>query len=130
MKEIKIKHIGINTNTEEEAFKTAKMFADLLGLSVKNEKLSVFSGTVIEVMKKDGRGTYGHIGLQVTSVEETMKELGARGVSFDMDSVQLNDGGKIKVIYLSGEYAGFAIHSYIVVNGKEEGTCGKKSYKK
>lgn len=110
MKEIKIKHIGINTNTEEEAFKTAKMFADLLGLSVKNEKLSVFSGTVIEVMKKDARGTYGHIGLQVTSVEETMKELGARGVSFDMDSVQLNDDGKIKVIYLSGEYAGFAIH--------------------
>ena len=110
MNGITIKHIGINATSEEEALKTAKLFSRLLGVDVKNGRMSVFSGTLIEVMKENGRGTYGHIGFQVASIEKAMKDFEKRGVTFDMDSIQLNEDGKIKVIYVDGEYAGFAIH--------------------
>ena len=110
MNGITIKHIGINATSEEEALKIAKLFSGLLVVYLKNGRMSVFSGTLIEVMKENGRGTYGHIGFQVASIEEAMKDFGKRGISFDMDSIQLNEDGKIKVIYVDEEYAGFAIH--------------------
>lgn len=107
---ISLKHIGINTKSSEEAQKTAELFSVLLGCSTIAGKHSVFAGTMIEVMKQDVRGTYGHIALQVDSIEDSIPDFERRGFRFDKDSAQYDAQGNMTVLYLEGEYGGFAVH--------------------
>lgn len=108
--EISLKHIGINAKSSEEAQKMAELFSVLLGCSTINGGHSVFAGTLIEVMKQDGRGTHGHIALQVDSIESSIPDFERRGFRFDKDSVQYDAKGNMTVLYLQGEYGGFAVH--------------------
>ena len=108
--ELKIKHIGINAGTSDEAEQTAALIAQILGCHVSSGEVSVFAGTPIEVMKGSGRGTHGHIALQVNSIEETIPYFEARGFLFEWNSAQYGADGKLNVLYLEGEFAGFAVH--------------------
>ncbi len=107
---IRLGHVGVNCGSADEAEKLAKTVCAMLGFAVRPTSKSFFAGDGIEYMNKPGPGTKGHIGFKTNSVERAMYHLGLQGVEFDPDSIQYNDKGAAKFVYLKGEFGGFAIH--------------------
>ncbi len=103
-------HIGVNAGSEAEAEGMAKVFCDLLGVGAKVGNSSIFSGSLIEVMKENGRGTHGHIGIGVNSFARARRWLENKGYKFDESTLKLDEHGKPFMCYIEGEYAGFAVH--------------------
>ena len=56
--------------------------------------------------------TLAHIGVNTENAEEALAlaELREKGFSFREETAAYDDAGKLKNIYLAGEYGGFAIH--------------------
>ena len=107
---LELGHIGINCADDAEAAKTAETLGTMLSMMVKPGNSSIFVGNkAIEVMKKPGRGTHGHIAIKTNNVDRAIYHLGLRGVKFDMDSKNVKNG-KTTAIYMADEVAGFAIH--------------------
>lgn len=103
-------HMGLNTENEEEALKAAKTFEALFGLDYAVGNSSVFAGARrMEIMKKPGRGKYGHIAIATNTLPRAIAHLKARGVKFDESSL-VEKNGKKTAIYLKEEIAGFAVH--------------------
>ena len=103
-------HMGLNTENEEEALKAAKTFEALFGLDYAVGNSSVFAGARrMEIMKKPGRGKYGHIAIATNTLPRAIAHLKARGVEFDESSL-VEKNGKKTAIYLKEEIAGFAVH--------------------
>ncbi len=107
---LQIMHVGINCADPDEAAATAKRFEALFGFAYKAGNSSDFAGTVVECMKKPGRGKNGHIAIGTNSVDRAMYHLGRQGVEFDESSISYNDKGQAKNVYLKEEVGGFAIH--------------------
>ncbi|MBQ2967277.1 MAG: bifunctional 4-hydroxy-2-oxoglutarate aldolase/2-dehydro-3-deoxy-phosphogluconate aldolase [Clostridia bacterium] len=108
---LEIAHIGINSDNDAEAKKTAEMFAMLLGKPLeKDTAKSVFVTSQFEVMKSKGPGKCGHIAILTNNVERAIYHLGLRGVKFNEESATFNDDGTRKFIYLAEEFGGFGIH--------------------
>ena len=106
---LELRHIGINSGTPEQALADAKAIAKLMGWPVKEGNSSDFAGAGFECMKKQGRGTHGHIAIGCNSVARAKWHLEQRGYAFDEDSAVIKNG-KLTNIYLKGEIAGFAFH--------------------
>lgn len=106
---LELKHIGINSENEEEAAKTAKMISTLFDLEYKPAEKSIFVGNGFEVMNYNGRGTHGHIAVAATDVDRAVYHLGRAGARFD-ESTRIRDEKGTKFIYIDGEFGGFAIH--------------------
>ena len=70
---------------------------------------SIFSGTGFEIMKKQGRGTHGHIAIATNYIERAIYHLQKRGFEFDEDSRVVKEG-KLKAIYFKGSFGGFDMH--------------------
>lgn len=108
---LEIAHIGINSENEEDAQKTAAMLSMLLGKAPeKDTAKSVFVTSEFEVMKSKGPGKCGHIAVYANNVERAIYHLGARGVKFNEESATFNADGTRKFIYLAEEFGGFGIH--------------------
>lgn len=107
---LQLMHVGVNCADPAEAEAVAKQFCALFGLAYKAGNSSDFAGTIVECMKKPGRGKNGHIAIGANSVDRAMYHLGRQGVEFDESSISLNDKGQVKNVYLKGEVGGFAIH--------------------
>ncbi len=105
----KLRHIGINCADEDEAVKTAGTLCSLFGLDYKPGNSSVFAGAGFELMKNPGKGKCGHIAIETTDVDRAIYHLKRAGASFD-ESTRQSDAKGTKVIYLDGEFGGFAIH--------------------
>ena len=73
------------------------------------ETASDFAGNGFECMKKQGRGTHGHIAIGCNSVARAKWHLEQRGYAFDKESAAYKNG-KLNAIYLKDEIAGFAFH--------------------
>jgi len=110
MLEVSVKHIGINSENEEAALNTAKLFATMLGGEVKTGNKSHFVTSEIEIMKNVGVGTMGHIGLGVTDVDRAIRYYESQGLEFDYETQQFDDKGLTKFIYFKGEVGGFGVH--------------------
>ncbi len=106
---LELKHIGINSGSDEEAASTARTLCGLFGLDYKPGNSSVFAGTPFEVMKPGGKGTHGHIALAVNDVDRAVFHFGRAGATFDESTRTVDEKGT-KIIYLNGEFGGFAIH--------------------
>ena len=104
-----IVHIGINSEDEAEAEKTASAFEGLFGWAKDEHTKSVFAGKQIEVMKSKVRGTHGHIGIGTNSVLRAKHFLESQGYKFD-ESTATYKNGKLNFIYLQDEIGGFAVH--------------------
>ena len=102
-------HVGVNCDGEDEAVKTAEMFARLFGWPIKNGNSSVFSGTAVEVMKKGGRGQKGHIAVRTNFLMRAKAYLERQGFAFDESSLAVKEGKPV-AIYFKDEIAGFAVH--------------------
>ena len=106
---LEIAHIGINSENEQEAEKTAKLLCTLFDLDLKPGHSSIFAGKEFEIMKNRGRGSHGHIAVATWNVDRAIYHLSRAGVSFD-ESTRTSDDKGTKFIYLDGEIGGFAIH--------------------
>lgn len=109
MLDFRLAHVGINCPDEAAAISGANNFDRLFGWKTKIGNSSVFAGSLIECMKKPFLGKNGHIAVAVRSVPRAVHYLTATGVSFNYDTAKYKDE-KLNVIYLSDEYAGFAVH--------------------
>lgn len=106
---LELRHIGINSVDEKEAEATAKTLCALFDLEYKPGNSSIFAGKEFEIMKSIGKGTHGHIAIAAINVDRAVYHLSRAGAKFD-ESTRKSDGRGTKVIYLDGEFGGFAIH--------------------
>lgn len=108
--DMKIAHVGINAADAEDARRIAGLFEALFGMEPHETPVSYFSDTLVEIMKGDGRGEKGHIGLQVNDVPAAEEYFASRGLTINEDSRALNPDGTTKLVYFNEQIAGFAIH--------------------
>ena len=105
-----LEHIGINTPNPEEAENLARLLSALFNLEPRHGQKSEFGGPYFECMKAPFLGTNGHIAMRTPDLAAAVEELKEKGFSFNMDTAAYTDEGKIKNVYLDGEFGGFAIH--------------------
>ncbi|MFQ8997538.1 VOC family protein [Allofournierella massiliensis] len=105
-----LEHIGINTPNEKEAADLAALLSTMFNLEPRHGQKSEFGGAYFECMKTPFLGTNGHIAMRTPNLELAVQELKEKGFSFNMDTAAYTEEGKIKNVYLDGEFGGFAIH--------------------
>jgi 2-dehydro-3-deoxyphosphogluconate aldolase/(4S)-4-hydroxy-2-oxoglutarate aldolase len=103
-------HIGVNTQNEAETWNAAKRFETLFGFGSRETSASIFASEALEIMKGPGMGTHGHIAVAVNSVLKARYHLERQGVAFNEGSVKYTDSGRLNLIYIQDEIAGFAVH--------------------
>lgn len=101
-------HIGINSESKEEADKTVNRLAFLFGIPAKVGNSGSFAGTIVEVLNAKGRGTHGHIAIRTNYIVRAINYMSTvLGVEFEEPIMK---GDKINAIYLKEEIGGFAVH--------------------
>ena len=110
MLDVKLMHIGINSENDTEAEKSANMISAIIGKSLNNGEKSIFAGTDFEIMKFMGVGKCGHIGLSTTSVKRAIRFFESQGFEFDYDSLVKDEKGEPKFIYFKEHLGGFGLH--------------------
>lgn len=103
-------HVGINTPDPESALELARLLSLVFNLTPRHGQKSEFAGNYFECMKTPFLGTNGHIAMRTDDLEAAVEELKGKGFSFRMDTAAYTEEGKLKNIYLEGEFGGFAIH--------------------
>ena len=103
-------HVGVNTENAEEALALAELLSGMFNLAPRHGQKSEFAGPCFECMKAPFHGKNGHIAMQTPDLESAVAELREKGFSFRDETAAHDDAGKLKNIYLAGEYGGFAIH--------------------
>lgn len=107
---LRIAHIGINTDSPEEADRVAAQFETLMGLTANHiASISTFAGTLVEVMNNGGRGEKGHIGFHVDDLPTAEAWFAARGFEVNESSRAALPNGS-HLVYFTEPIAGFAIH--------------------
>lgn len=109
-KQFELVHVGINAASPEEASSLANLLCEMFNLTPKHGQKSEFAGSYFECMKTPFLGTNGHIAMAADDLELAVKELTEKGFTFRQETAAYKENGKLKNIYLSGEYGGFAIH--------------------
>lgn len=105
-----LEHIGINTPNAEEAEKLAGLLSMMFNLEPRHGQKSEFGGPYFECMKAPFLGANGHIAMRTPNLTAVVEELKEKGFSFNMETAAYTEDGKLKNVYLSGEFGGFAIH--------------------
>lgn len=108
--QFELEHIGVNTESAEEAGKLAQLLSMMFNLEPRHGQKSEFAGPYFECMKAPFLGANGHIAMRTPDLAAAVEELKEKGFSFNMDTAAYTDDGVIKNVYLDGEYGGFAIH--------------------
>ena len=104
-------HMGINTESEEEAARSAKLFEIMFGMPMRETSKSIFAGDAFEFMKGRGPGRCGHIAIRTNFVDRAMAYFKRMGFEFDESTITYDDKtGKPKFVYFKDEICGFAIH--------------------
>ncbi len=108
MLNIKIKHVGMNSENGEEI---ANAYGKLLQKEVTGSPKSYFAGGIIEVMNPGYyKGTNGHIALGVDSADRAKRYFEALGYEFDESTTSYDNNGLVKFVYFKEDIGGFAIH--------------------
>lgn len=108
--EFALEHIGINGDSAEEAERLARLLCEMFHLEYREGKKSRFAGTYFECMREQFLGAKGHIAMRTPDLTAAVEEMKSRGYAFNNDTASFGEDGRLKNIYLSGEYGGFAIH--------------------
>lgn len=104
-------HIGINSNSSEEAQKTAETLCHLFDFKYYKKPKSHFAGKGFEILNGQGRGNNGHIGIFTPYPERALYQLEKKGIHSIDDTITRNKkSGKINFAYLDLELSGFGIH--------------------
>ncbi len=102
-------HVGINENNKEDAESSAKEFASLLSLPVKDGNSSLFVGSEFEIMKSMFLGEHGHLAIGTNNINRAVAYFKRNGISILPETVK-EKNGRIIAVYLDKEISGFAIH--------------------
>lgn len=105
-----VMHIGINRSGDAEARQCADLLRELFGFAEKDTPISIFSSPKIEIMKGKGAGTLGHVAIGTDDVAAAKRHLESKGVEFDESTAAYTEDGRLKLVYLKKEIAGFAFH--------------------
>ncbi len=105
-----LEHVGINCANPGEAAELAQLLSTLFNLNPCHGSKSEFGGDYFECMKAPFLGTKGHIAMRTDDLDGAVEELKQKGCAFRMETAAYTDDGKLKNIYLDGEFGGFAIH--------------------
>ncbi len=108
--EFELEHIGINTGSPEEAERLALLLSGMFNLTPRHGQKSELAGTDFECMKAPFLGRNGHISMKTPDLDAAVEELREKGFSFNMETAAYTEDGKLKNLYLDGEFGGFAIH--------------------
>lgn len=103
-------HIGIHQNSPEEAANLALLLSGMFNLAPRQGKKSEFAGPYFECLKAPYLGTHGHIAMGTPDLDSAVEELKGKGFSFRDETAEYDENGRLKNIYLAGEFGGFAIH--------------------
>ncbi len=106
-------HVGINARTPEEGERMKAFFTDVMGYDDYREiPASYFTNdNKMELMKKMGKGTMGHLGFFVNDIPEAVEYLESRGYEMDWSTARYaSDGKTVRLIFLKEEINGFRIH--------------------
>ncbi len=103
-------HLGINTPDPESALELAKLLSLVFNLNPRHGQKSEFAGEFFECMKSPFLGANGHIAMRTPDLDAAVAELREKGFAFRMETAAYTEDGKLKNIYLDGEFGGFAIH--------------------
>lgn len=103
-------HIGVNCGDAEKTKQTADLFTKMFGFSQSDTPVSIFSSDGIELMKSAGRGKNGHIAVGTSDILGAKKYLEGLGFEFDESSAALDKDGNLYLIYIKGDFMGFAVH--------------------
>jgi len=82
----------------------------MFNLEPRHGQKSEFGGSYVECMKSPFLGVNGHIAMRTPDLTAVVEELKEKGFSFNMDTAAYTAEGKLKNVYLDGEFGGFAIH--------------------
>ena len=99
-------HVGINTESPEKALQLAELLSAMFHLQLRHGKKSEFAGDYFECMKAPFLGSKGHIAMQTDDLAAAVEELREKGFSFRMDTAAYTEEGRLKNIYLDGEFGG------------------------
>lgn len=105
-----LKHVGVNSENEDECRKTVSALENIFGLVPDEHKSAIFAGTLFEVMKNPGRGQKGHIAISTNFVDRAEAYLSRMGVEFIDETRAFDAKGNETVVYLKEEIGGFAFH--------------------
>ncbi|MBO1305692.1 2-dehydro-3-deoxyphosphogluconate aldolase [Enterococcus sp. 669A] len=105
-----LEHIGINTENAMVAEELATLLSSIFNLTPRHGQKSEFAGDYFECMRSPFLGKNGHIAMRTPDLENAVEELKGKGLTFNMDTAAYNEDGKLKNVYLDGEFGGFAIH--------------------
>lgn len=105
-----LEHVGINTPNPKEAEKLAQLLSLVFNLEPRHGQKSEFAGPYFECMKAPFLGTNGHIAMRTPDLTAAAEELKEKGFDLNMDTAAYTEDGKLKNVYLAGEFGGFAIH--------------------
>ena len=102
-------HIGINSEDEEAAIKTAKAFSSLFGFQSVEENSSILAGDSIEIMKSPFYSKNGRIAIATNSVLRAIAYFQRTGIEFKSESIKTDSKGNPIAVYFKEEIGGFAI---------------------
>ena len=105
-----LEHIGITNQSPQEAQQLAGLLSGMFNLTPRHGQKSEFAGDFFECMKAPFLGTHGHIAMRTPGLTAAVEELKAKGFTFNMDTAAYGEDGRLKNIYLAGEFGSFAIH--------------------
>lgn len=106
-------HVGVNGQTKEEAKRFLLFCQNVLKFDDAREiPLSFFiADNKMELMKEGGRGTLGHLAFYTPDMEKAIAYMKEHGYEVNYDTARYEEDGKtIRLIYLTEEINGFAIH--------------------
>ena len=106
----RIAHIGINSENEAEAKKTAETLARIFGLEVIPHDPCYFAGSLVEVMKGQGRGRLGHIAIGTRDIVRAAKYVERAGIALDWENAKYYPDGSLMCVFFRDDIAGFAFH--------------------
>ncbi len=110
MLSFELSHIGVNTESMEEAHRLAKLFELMFDFEPKKNIGAYFAQTYIEIMAPPFFGKNGHIAIGTNYIDKARAYLERKGFIFNYNSIKTFENGKPVVIYLQDDIAGFAVH--------------------
>jgi 2-dehydro-3-deoxyphosphogluconate aldolase/(4S)-4-hydroxy-2-oxoglutarate aldolase len=106
-----VAHVGLNCPDEETGRRVAEQYAALFQGQVRQTAKGFFGSDLVEVMvSPHEKGTHGHIGIGVHSVERAVAYFESQGFQFDESTISRTEDGAIKFAYFADEIGGFRIH--------------------
>ena len=106
---LRLAHVGVNAENEEQARQVAALFSLLLGAPADEGEKSFFVRNEIEINKQPGYGRLGHIAVAARSVERAEWHLSRLGFHPEEESRTFDRKG-LRLIYFKEDFGGFAVH--------------------